>query len=99
MHEARNTLPTQPSDSSGGSLEVTTVYETGSLALFGLAKALLEAAGIPFLSKNDLGTDLVGGLRFGGMPSLVTGPMQLQVRRDDASVARELLADIQEGTE
>ena len=87
----------QPSESRGTSFEVTTVYETGSVALFSLAKALLEAAEIPFLSKNELSTDLVGGLRFGGMPSLVTGPMQIQVRREDASVARELLADLKEG--
>jgi hypothetical protein len=63
-------------------VELTTVFASRGPALLGLAKAVLESAGIPFVVKGEL----MSGER--------DGDMQVQVRREQAEEARTLLADI-----
>ena len=87
-------MPEEPS--SPDLLELTTVFSTGSIALMAVAKGVLNTAGIPFITKCEGLAELVGGLRFHGAPSLITGPMEIQVRGIDADEARELLQEIRE---
>jgi hypothetical protein len=64
------------------SLELSTVFASRGPGLLGLAKAVLESAGIPFVVKGEL----MSGER--------DGDLQIQVRREQAEEARNLLADI-----
>ena len=77
-------------------LELTTVFSTGSIALMAVAKVVLNTAGLPFITKGEGIAELVGGVRFDGAPSLITGPMEIQVRGIDADEARDLLKDVRE---
>ncbi len=77
-------------------LALTTVFSTGSIALMAVAKVVLNTAGLPFVTKGEGLAELVGGVRFDGAPSLITGPMQIQVRGIDANEARDLLKDVRE---
>ena len=71
-------------------LELVTVFATGDLVALAVAKGVLESAGIPFLSQGEGLQDLVGVGRIGGM-NLVSGPVRIQVRREDAQRALEVL--------
>ena len=77
-------------------LDLTTVFSTGSTALMAVAKVVLNTAGLPFITKGEGIAELVGGIRFDGAPSLLTGPLLIQVRGIDAEEARELLKEIHE---
>ena len=77
-------------------LALTTVFSTGSIALMAVAKVVLNTAGMPFITRGEGIAELVGGVRFGGNPSLITGPLQIQVRGIDAEEARALLQDVRE---
>ncbi len=66
------------------SSEPTTVLETNDPGLLGVAKSLLEAAGIPFFAKGE-----ALSIAFGG------GPVKLQVPGDKAAEARALLAELE----
>jgi hypothetical protein len=63
-------------------VELTTVFASRGPAMLGLAKAVLESAGIPFVVNGEL----MSGER--------DGDLQIQVRREQAEEARTLLADI-----
>ncbi|HEV7365990.1 MAG TPA: DUF2007 domain-containing protein [Gemmatimonadales bacterium] len=77
-------------------LALTTVFNTGSIALMAVAKVILNSAGLPFVTKGEGLAELVGGVRFDGAASLITGPMQIQVRAADADEARDLLKEVRE---
>lgn len=81
-------MPQRQPDTGREAPELATVFATGSLALLGLAKAVLESAGIPFVTKGEL-IDSAGAERF--------GDLEIQVRREQAEEARALLVDIREG--
>lgn len=75
-------------------MELVTVFATGDLVRLAMAKVALESAGIPFLTQGEGVQDLFGmGRLFGGV-NLVTGPVRIQVRRQDADRAREALEDV-----
>lgn len=63
---------------------LTTVFSTRSDALFELAKAELDGAGIPYLERGR------------GYLSDEYGGKLLLVREDDAADAREVLAELNE---
>jgi hypothetical protein len=65
------------------SREPTTVLETNDPGLLGVAKSLLESAGIPFFARGE-----ALSIAFGG------GPVKLQVPGDAAAEAEALLADL-----
>ncbi len=73
------------------------VFESGNAALVFLAKSTLEHAEIPYISKNERVQELFGVGRIGAGFNLVTGPIQLQVKRHFAESAREDLKDIARG--
>jgi len=77
------------------SRELVTVLASSDFAALALAKLALEAGGVPFVAKGVGIQDLFGVGRLGGL-NLVTGPVQLHVRAEDAALAQELLADIRE---
>ena len=56
-----------------------------------VVESVLKQGGIPYLAKGEQIQDLFG---FGQMVVVnpVTGPVEVQVRMDDAATARELLA-------
>jgi len=61
----------------------TTALETIDPGLLGVAKSVLEAAGIPFFAKGDAIVLGSGG-----------GPVRLQVPADKAAEAEALLAEL-----
>ena len=71
--------------------EPVTVLEGADTVRFALAKAMLESAGIPFVAKGEGIQDLFGVGRFPGGVNLVTGPVVLQVGRDNEVEARQIL--------
>ena len=75
-------------------LDLVTVLETSDPALLAVARSLLEAEGIPALSRGDLLQDLLGWGRLGSGYNVVAGPVQLQVPRDRGDEARALLAAV-----
>lgn len=74
--------------------DLVTVFETGDPAAIALVKSLLDSAGIDFSAKGDNIQDLFGVGRFPGGANLVTGPVEFQVRPEDAAKARSLLSDL-----
>jgi len=79
-----------------GDLDLVTVLATGDPALIALAHSLLESAGVSFVTTGEGVQDLVGLGRFGSGFNVAIGPVQFQVRAEDADEARELLADLEE---
>jgi hypothetical protein len=71
------------------------VLQSSDLGKFTIAKSLLEANGIDFVTSGERLQDIIGGGRLGGT-NIAAGPAQLEVREDQAEQARELLADILE---
>ena len=63
--------------------EPVTVLETNDPGLLGVAKSVLEAAGIPFFAKGESLS-----IAFGG------GPVKLQVPHEKAAEAETLLAEL-----
>lgn len=64
--------------------ELVTVLEARDLAIVALAKSILEEAGIDYVAKGEL-----------PMEQLAVGPMEIQVDKNDAELARDLLADLE----
>jgi hypothetical protein len=74
-------------------LELVTVLEANDPVLLGLAKGLLEDAGIPFYS---IGSEL--GVRFGPVTPYANPWQSIQVGADREAEARALLADTIQGS-
>lgn len=71
--------------------DLVTVFASGDAARLAVAKLVLESEGIPFVTLGEGVQDLFGiGRLFSGL-NLVTGPVQLRVREEDAARALELL--------
>ena len=74
-------------------MQLVTVFASGNIADIAVAKLALESGGVPFITKGEGVQDLVGLGRLFGGTNLATGPVQLQVRCEDADLALELLQD------
>lgn len=85
-----------PYEVQAGADELVTIFASSDLAELAVAKLVLESEGLPFITKGEGVQDLFGWGRLGGM-NLITGPVQLQVRRQDADLARELLEELRDG--
>ncbi len=68
-------------------------FETSDFALFEMAKSLLRANGIDFITTKEPLQDVIGGGRMGGS-NIVAGPAQLSVPENEVERARELLTDL-----
>lgn len=80
-----------PPDSQGIPLQLVTVFASGDPTRLAVAKVVLRAEGIPFITTGEGVQDLFGlGRLFGGL-NLVTGQVRIQVREQDARVALESL--------
>ena len=75
-------------------LKLVTVMRAGDPASIAVAKSVLQSAGIDFVTKNEFVQDLFGCGRFPSGTNLVMGPIELQVREEDAQDALELLKGI-----
>jgi hypothetical protein len=67
-----------------------TILETDDVVLIAVAKAALEAEGIPYISQGKGFQDWL----FPGGYNPVTGPVRFQVATEDAERAREILEGI-----
>ena len=88
--------PDHPEDHTD--LDLVTVFEGGDPGLLGVARSLLDDAGIPYAAAGDGLQDLFGAGRLGTHFNLITGPIDIRVRRQDEQAARDLLADLGQGT-
>ena len=68
-----------------------TVFASGDPTRLAVAKLVLRAEGIPFIVTGEGVQDLVGFGRLFGNLNLVTGPVRIQVREEDAALALEAL--------
>ena len=59
-----------------------------------IVKSLLEEAGIRYYAKDEGIQHLFGGGTFGTGFNPLTGPIQIQVSKDDLAEALELLKDM-----
>lgn len=75
-------------------VEWVTVLETGNPATLAFAKSLLESEGIPYYAKGEGLQDLFALGRLGTGFNPITGPVKLQVDKNDIDTAAALLADI-----
>src|SRR5262249_34924351 len=75
-----------------GPFEMVTVLETGDQSLVAVAKSVLEGAGIPCIARNERLQNLFGWGTIGTGFNAAMGPIRIQVLKEDAEAARELLA-------
>ena len=76
--------------------DLITVFESGNQGVIALVKSILDSTEIPFLAKGENIQNLFGLGVIGTGFNLISGPVQIQVSREDESTARELLAEIDE---
>lgn len=76
---------------------VVTVFATGNRAVMGVAKSILDDAGIQYYAKNDRTEDLFALGVFGTGYNPVIGPVELQVLEENAEEAKKLLENLSEG--
>jgi hypothetical protein len=76
-----------------GPLEMVTVLETGDQSLVAVAKSVLEGAGIPCIARNELLQNLFGWGTIGTGFNAAMGPIRIQVLKEDADAAKELLSE------
>ncbi len=86
----------KPSPPPPDHLDLVTVFVTGDSGLMAVAKSILQSADVHFLTRGELVQDFLGIGRATGGVNRITGPMELQVRSEDAADARLLLADLTE---
>lgn len=75
-------------------LKLVSVLKTGELGLLLVAKSLLDDAGIEYYAKGEELQDLFGAGRLGTGFNILTGPVEILVREEDAPDAAELLKDL-----
>ena len=85
-------LPTEPEPEY---VVFVTVFSSGNQADLLMVKSLLEAAEIQYIVESEYLQDLIGG-RFGNNFNPVSGPVGIQVGKDDVEKAHEILKDFVE---
>jgi hypothetical protein len=71
--------------------ELVTVLETGDQSLVAVARSVLEDAGIPCIARNEGLQNLFGWGTVGTGFNVAMGPIRVQVLREDAQTAKQLL--------
>lgn len=74
-------------------LELVTVFRSGDMSKIMIAESILRSAEIEYLPRGKDVQSLFGVGSIGGM-NIAMGPVQLQVRREDARDAEEMLAHL-----
>jgi hypothetical protein len=74
--------------------DLVTVFESGDVALFAIAKSTLDTAGIRYITQGEGLQDLFGWGRLFSGYNFVTGPPRIRVTPDNAARAHELLGDL-----
>lgn len=78
----------------GGVTELVTVFESPDVALFALAKAALDEAGIRYVTQAEGLQDLFGLGRLGTGYNLITGAPRIRVPAEDAERARAIVVEL-----
>jgi len=76
--------------------DLITIFESGNQGIIAFVKSILDSAEIPYLVKGENIQNLFGLGVIGTGFNPISGPVQIQVNREDESAARELLAEIDE---
>ena len=76
--------------------DFVTILKTGTKALIAMAKSLLESAEIEYVIKGEYSQDFFAIGRIGTGFSPITGPVEIQVLRENEEDARGLLAGLEE---
>jgi hypothetical protein len=75
--------------------DLITIFESGNQPIIALVKSILDHAEIPYLVKGENLQNLFGLGVIGTGFNLIAGPVEIQVRREDETAARELLTEIE----
>lgn len=84
-------LSEQAAEELPSTRDLVTVVETGNPFDIAVAESLLAEAEVPYWKQGDGLQDLFGWGRIGAGYNLVTGPVRIQVERQDLERARQLL--------
>jgi hypothetical protein len=76
-------------------IELVTVFRAGRDDLVALAQSMLQSAEIEYAVRGDSVQDVMGWGRFPRGNSIIAGPIEIQVRREDAEDARNILASLE----
>lgn len=76
-------------------IQLVKVFETSDPGLLAVIESIFNENNIDFLTKNENLQELFGGGRIGGM-NYILGPVQVWVREEDESTAKEVLAKLKE---
>lgn len=75
-------------------VELVTVYKASSPGIIAIAKSILDSAGVEYFAKGEGIQDLFGLGRLGGY-SVLAGPVEIQVRKEDEEDAKSLLEELE----
>lgn len=89
-----DTVDRLPGPEPAPDIALVPVLETGDAGLIAVAKSLLDAEGIDYFVRGEALADLFGLGRITVFNYVVGEPPAFLVREEDASRARELLADL-----
>ncbi|MEZ4386224.1 MAG: DUF2007 domain-containing protein [Candidatus Krumholzibacteriia bacterium] len=80
-----------------GDLDLRTVLESSDLGLIAIVEGILEGNDIRYLARGEGIQDLFG---FGRLVPVnpISGPVVIQVAPEDEEAARDLLADLVDGS-
>lgn len=80
-------------------VELVTVYTSGSAVQLAIAESILRSAEVEFMTRGGAIQELFGLGRFPTGHGLAMGPVEIQVRAEDAADARAMLANLVEPAE
>jgi hypothetical protein len=89
--ELTETLVSRPEPAP---FELITVFETGDQSLVAVVKSMLDSAGIPCVARNERLQNLFGWGSIGTGFNAAMGPIRIQVLKEDAETAKELLTTV-----
>lgn len=78
-------------------VELVTVFRSGDATQLMVAESILRSAEVPYVTRGAGVQELFGLGRFPAGMSMVVGPVELLVRREDARDAGDLLEDLISG--
>lgn len=82
---------------AGQPAELVTVFRASSPIESAIAESILRSAEVDFLSRGGYVQDLFGLGRFPRGMNLIVGPIEIQVRSEDAADATALLENVRTG--
>jgi hypothetical protein len=76
-------------------IELVTVFRAGRDDLVALAESMLRSAQIDYAIRGEGFQDILGWGRFPAGSNIIAGPVEIQVRSEDAEDARAMLASLE----